>query len=437
MSMNCNEHYKALLQEVESYRDRYKSDKSVLERRKQYNSLMEMEENLEPAQFSLDLSGWHFECLYQRTENLGEHLFVMFNGLRTLKTHFRRFIRWSYFGLCPGTMLTIDDPMIYRHKELLLGWMYGDEHTSVAELAVEIVKAVCRREGRSYNKVIFFGSSGGGYDAIYCASLLPDSLSVCLNPQIRLENYPYSKDFSEITGINLQDRDIFHRNDLAPVIQKSSSKHVILSNVASRPDLVGHILPLCHELGIAPCFGLTEKGNVLMWLYDCQATNASPHNSVESKYNFDFIIYVAAKFKCGRLSDCDKFFAKSMGELWHEKFVYEKKTVEGKALLESFTGLTLKVTPLKDNYKPGECLKVEACSSCMSLTNLKFAWWVYRDNECVCKIGYQEDSVLNLVLPPPGAHIPPEGNTYVVRCYFKNQSGNAYWRNSKNIFIQP
>ena len=111
--------------------------------------------------------------------------------------------------------------------------------------------------------------------------------------------------------------------------------------------------------------------------------------------------------------------------------------MDDKKLLESYIGLLLKVVPIKDNYKPGDSLKIEACSSCLDLNGMTFAWWVYRDNEVVGKTGYQDNRIFDLILPSAGRDVAVTGNTYVVRCYIKNKAGKVFFKNRENIVMKP
>lgn len=430
----CNiDKYEDLTKNIESFRSRYVSDSKIFEKKKNYESLGQIADTLEPSQFSVEHCGWHFECLYQRGEDLGDNLYVMFNGKRLPKAEYPRFVRWSYFGLKSGTMLNIDDPMCCRFPDLRLGWLYGDKDTSVAALVVDIVKAVCRNEGRNYKDVVFFGSSGGGYDAIYCSSLLPESLSISINPNIILKKTPYAQEFSVITGIYLDKPDKLGRNDVSRAISSSKSHHVILVNADSRDDIDYHILPLCRKMSAKPCFGLAAEKNLLLWIYDCPDIGSGPHNSVETKHNFDFIVDIALKFHRGALSDGDKSLAKSMGELWQELFMLKKKVADEKALVNSFTGLALQVQPGKETYHLGERIKVNIISSCLDWRKMKCAWWILHDNKVIRKLPYSKDVELNIILPSSRDEMI---GTYVIRCYVKNNEGKVVVVNSERIIVE-
>lgn len=149
---------------VQSYREElYSGDKSLLNRRKRFDSLEELEENLETSQFNIDLDGWHFECLFH--QGVGDSLYVIYDGAHTAGAKLPLFPRWSYHNMFPGSMLCIEDAMFYKFPELRLAWHYGTEKVSLVQISLHIVRAVQKHLGIEDKNTIFYGSSGGGLQA--------------------------------------------------------------------------------------------------------------------------------------------------------------------------------------------------------------------------------------------------------------------------------
>lgn len=302
--------------EIKEFRDKwYSHDKEILARKRQYGSLEELEVELESSQFAIDLEGYHYECLFK--EQAGEYLYVIYNGARY--TDLPEFPRWGYHNLFDGSMLCLEDPMYYKYPDMICGSFYGDRGKSGIVISLVIIKAVCRKLGISEDKVIFFSSSQGGYSGTYASTLMPNTLSIALNPRLFIQDTPHTKNFTDVCGIDLNAPDQFHRNDIIHCIKNSSSVHVMLFNIQCEHDWTHHGQRFCHEFGIEPCYGFVAKDNCLFWVYDC-AGAPNPHTSFETKGIFMFIDRVAKAFYAGLVTEEMQKTALTVNECWHDIF---------------------------------------------------------------------------------------------------------------------
>lgn len=285
-----------------------------------------------------------FECLYNQKTN-SEYLYVFLNGSRGETPDkfvpLPRFGRWSWHGLFNGSTLHIEDPMLYKYDELNLGWYYGTEEISYLDLTLNIVKSIAARTGNP--KIIFYGSSGGGYAALHLASMLPNSFAISINPQIELDKWGSAGDFSRITDIDLLDDDIHHRNSTAKKLRESNSKSLIIQNTLSIDDCKLHLFPLCKALDFFPDFGLSRKDNLLTWLYSTPAG----HNSTDNKHILFFILELALSFfneQEFEVTKLDNQRYKIVSELWHDSFLLQdmQKSASSQIKIDSTTA--------KDNF---------------------------------------------------------------------------------------
>lgn len=285
-----------------------------------------------------------FECLYDRKID-SEYLYVFLNGSRGETPDkfvpLPRFGRWSWHGLFNGSTLYIEDPMLYKYDDLNLGWYYGTEDVSYLDLTLNIVKSIAARTGNP--KVIFYGSSGGGYAALHLASILPNSFAISINPQIELDKWGSAGDFSRITEIDLLADDIHHRNSTAKRLKESNSKFLIIQNTLSIDDCKLHLFPLCKAMDFFPDFGLSRKDNLLTWLYSTPAG----HNSTDNKHILFFILELALNFFNEQefdLSELDNQRYKIASELWHDSFLLQdmQKSASSHIKVDSTTA--------KDNF---------------------------------------------------------------------------------------
>lgn len=276
-----------------------------------------------------NIAGVDYQCLYIKKP--GDHLYVLFNGAKTRQHDYRKhpgFPRWSYYPLFDGSLLVFDDPMLGKYPDLKLGWYYGDDGRFHIHDCVTIVKEVCEANAIPQSNVIFFSSSGGGYAALAAASCMPGTLSIAINPQINiLKASQYIGNFVKTTGIQPLLDDKWSRANLAPLIRNSDSKHVILVNAASQADVCEQLLPFMAGDGIELRYGLTQIGNVLIWLYDAQgAPDAdgvpNPHASCETKAILGGVLQIGEKFKNDSDFKADEWqpVVLLINESWHEAF---------------------------------------------------------------------------------------------------------------------
>lgn len=205
------------------------------------------------------------------------------------------FPRWSYYKLCDGCVLGIDDPMYYKYNDLKLGWYYGDNQRFYIKDSLEIVKGVLKLNNIPKENVIFFSSSGGGYAALAASIFYQNSLSISFNPQLYLANHYYASTFTKITGIDLTRYDGLNRNDIYKLLSLSKSKHIIMVNASDSEEINHHIKPLMHELKSGLRYGLNQFDNLLIWLYDAPGA-PSPHISYPTRMAWCAINKVALDF---------------------------------------------------------------------------------------------------------------------------------------------
>lgn len=289
------------------------------------DSLEKLYETIESGTFSIDLDNAHFRCVFNK--NKGDFLYVSYNGSRKNTINYNpQFPRWSYSSIYNGYYLGIDDPMYFKYKDLKLGWYYGTKTHSYIKSSINIVMTIAKKFNIKNNKIIFFSSSGGGYASIYAASLIENSLSISINPQIYLHKYPQSNEFENITGISLNCKDILLRNNIDKIIIKSHSNHLIIVNAECYHDYYFHLKPLCSSLNIKIRYGLNIKDNVMIWIYDSVgAPNA--HSLFETKSIFTFIDYIAKQWHFGLLSKIPDKIQENViliNEMWREYSLIKK-----------------------------------------------------------------------------------------------------------------
>lgn len=93
----------------------------------------------------------------------------------------RSFLRTEYSSIYFG------DPALYLGEKFSLSWFTGWHETNVPHLIGDWVQKAAYASGAS--KVVFVGSSGGGFASAQVSSYVPESAAVVFNPQTVISAY--------------------------------------------------------------------------------------------------------------------------------------------------------------------------------------------------------------------------------------------------------
>lgn len=266
--------------------------------------------------FYQDINGYHFEIfLYKKNS---PKLYVVFGGARTykgVKRDIPYFNRWSYCSFLDGNLLIIEDPMYYKYDDLLLGWFYGtDSDNGCREGLTRLIQNIMNTLGITNDNVCFYSSSGGGTVAIYMASKFEGSSAITLNPQLEISQWSYAKEFSKITGIDLQKQDKWYRNDISTQIKKAAkSRFVICVNLESDSDKA-QLDSFAKKYNCLPAIGLNQYDNLIIWLYKAKAI--MPHTAFETQELIWPIIYLGDILKQHKDINAYKELYALIGDLW-------------------------------------------------------------------------------------------------------------------------
>lgn len=187
------------------------------------------------------------------------------------------FMRWSWHTFLDAKMLCIDDPSYENYKLRYTRWFYGTKEKSYLQSMIPVIQKYIEQLHIERNNVIFLGSSGGGYAALYLANAMHGTNAFALNPQIMPGRWRKGKFIPQYkkNGIDLLGEDIHHRNNL--VLNAPDSKFFIVYNMLS-PDDVPQLNLLCANQHIMPndlCYGIRQHQNIILWLH--ASAGARPH----------------------------------------------------------------------------------------------------------------------------------------------------------------
>ena len=276
-------------------------------------------EYLPEGAFSVEFPNVTFDCFYREKEKASK-LYVFLNGGAGANAIQPVFARWSYFPYLDGSMLNIADPMYKLSDEITVGWYYGNEHEFYLNNVLKIVENVAKLKHISSNDIIFWGSSAGGYSALYCACKIKNSNAIAINPQFKTSFLVESwEKLNKVIKIN--ENDIYHREDISDLIRiNKTSRLILVENCRSKEDM-NQMEHLCKILNVRMKYGLQKLyDNIICWVYD--ADYFPYHNSQETK-SLLYAINNLLNIDIDNIQNYENLYL-NYGELWHDEFVKKK-----------------------------------------------------------------------------------------------------------------
>lgn len=151
---------------------------------------------IQDFQHTDQLSDGHIIIRYQEhtldfelDKSPADTLLVCFHGALTRTVEWPMFVGHGVTAeLGNVARLSIADPSIGMHETLALAWYAGnDKMVDLQKVTASVVDKVATLIGAK--RVMFFGSSGGGFAALQMSWHFPGSLAVVSNPQTSIGRY--------------------------------------------------------------------------------------------------------------------------------------------------------------------------------------------------------------------------------------------------------
>lgn len=193
-------------------------------------------------------SGFLYQTFLQKKKG-SDILVVLLHGAKDQgQTSPPYFDRWSWVSsVFNCNLLNISDPTLQVDKKMKLAWYLGSSDEYVTLRIVEIVDSISNALNIPKEKVVFWGSSGGGFAAMQASLLLDGSVSVAINPQTSVLNYykghvdtAIKNCFSDDVSGHKEKLSIFDR--MRSVVSSRSSVYVF-QNVNDRFHYENHFTP--------------------------------------------------------------------------------------------------------------------------------------------------------------------------------------------------
>lgn len=208
-------------------------------------------------ELAFDIDGFSV-CAKLRREKGTLPLVVMFHGAVDQKFRtppvFVGFIP-SLFG--KAHQIAIADPSIRAGSPVRLAWYAGEDGFPSQDIVADLISGVAAALGAS--RRVYFGTSGGGFAALYFSHRDAGSFVIAGNPQVKIENYTSS---SVITRYRLSCWPKLAKNDginqvtcadLTALYGQGYANTVIyVQTSGDRPHVENHMLPFLAAINGAP-----------------------------------------------------------------------------------------------------------------------------------------------------------------------------------------
>jgi hypothetical protein len=206
--------------------------------------------------YSFTYKNFEYDFLYRPSKE--KRLFVLLSGYADrAKFDPPVFQRWTWSRYFPGHCLYISDPTLKLHKDLGLAWYVGTREEEILPIIVQIIKNVAIKLDIPLRNVIVYASSGGAFAALHLSALIPEVITVAINPQIDITQYRNGtvKRFlcRCFDGINPGDAILEYPNRLSiiPICTKLLNNRVIyVQNKLDTHHYEDHFKVFAKEIGL-------------------------------------------------------------------------------------------------------------------------------------------------------------------------------------------
>lgn len=136
----------------------------------------------------LSLDGVDFHFKFVRSPCAGAPLIIRFHGSVKRDTRPIPVFQSNLKAFRGGAhQISIADPSLFDRPSLSCAWYAGREDLDVQGTLLRVVAAV--RAVLGPRRVVYHGSSGGGFAALYCSYFDPGSIALVMVPQTNLQRH--------------------------------------------------------------------------------------------------------------------------------------------------------------------------------------------------------------------------------------------------------
>ena len=215
-------------------------------------------------------SHWNFPALFYPS-NDSNALFVMLpSAVNRTKMELPVFNRWTWAnkGIFPGHVLCISDPTLEFCNELQIGWLIGHARKSATIDLANFIIGLANDKGIPHDKIVFYGSSAGGFASLALAANVEGSIAIAINAQTDILSFDMQ------TQVNLVKKHCFDGASASDISQEytqqvnmikrwanvKNSRVLLVQNVLDTHHYDIHFKPFWKSLGGSSTLGISSSG---------------------------------------------------------------------------------------------------------------------------------------------------------------------------------
>lgn len=216
------------------------------------------------------------------TKIQNDYLIVAPNGaVDREKLNLPVFARWNYHSIFSSTILSISDPVLLLDDSLRIGWFAGTKSFDVADFTSKVVVEVAKQLGIASDRIIFWGSSSGGFASILLASKIDGASFVSINGQSKINDYysghveDYRKVFDSESSTDQIIQDYPLRWSILNALSESydqgrATKGVVVQNTIDEMHYLKHYTPFCEKFYLPVEGGKSNRYELWSLLFENQ-----------------------------------------------------------------------------------------------------------------------------------------------------------------------
>jgi len=164
-------------------------------------------------------------------------IIFIFHGARTNKD--KVIFRGFDYQIEGADIICISDYLISIYENYTVNWTLSTKKHNTDSIYREIISTLLQKK---YDKVVFTGTSAGGYPSIKFACYF-NAIAIVANAQIYLEDYSGFKTLKEMVESN-GDIVIYENKEIEKIIQQYKPKKIVVYNNKTDSTYSRDIIPL-------------------------------------------------------------------------------------------------------------------------------------------------------------------------------------------------
>ncbi|WP_421251448.1 hypothetical protein [Aeromonas sp. 600584] len=240
----------------------------------------------EPAVYKINIDGYYLH-VYFKPDFTSDKIYIFSPGyLERKKYNHPYFQRLSWLEKINASGIVITDPTLSIHDDIGISWFQGTKERFAIPLIVKVLEKFRAFMNVQRKKVLFFGSSAGGFASLMMSCLMKGSCCVVNNPQTDvlmfrevITDKMLARCYPEMTLDKIK-QSFMPRLSAAKyfIANKHVPKCLYIQNISDTEHYSRHLIPFITQLGDAFNDGNGREmfNNIIIKLYKNELAGHNP-----------------------------------------------------------------------------------------------------------------------------------------------------------------